>query len=288
MTLKHIVIPAAGIGTRMLPATRVIAKEMLPVYNKPVIQYVVEEAVSANITDAVFVTSLGKESIVDHFDNTSPRIPVENLPEHLRLETLAAEGIIKCTAVRQKKPEGLGHAVLTGASVIPGKPYGVMLPDVIIHSPKGKSCMQRMVDLYNETSASVVALMEVPDKDRERYGMVKGKNHGEGIIEITSMSEKPGIDGTDSNLAIVGRYVFSPLLTEILPHTTPGRNNEIQLTDAIKTLSEKEPVYGIVAGKNEKIFDTGTPEGYVLASAFMAAEKHSDFMSKLNKELESK
>jgi UTP--glucose-1-phosphate uridylyltransferase len=283
--VRYNIVPAAGLATRFLPASKSIPKEMFPVYDKPAVQYIIEEATKAGVEKTVFVTGEGKECILDHFDRINPKFPLTKLNETLQNSVKSLESLTDVVSVRQKQPKGLGHAVLTGCKIINNSSFAVTLPDVLVHSLHGPSCMEKMVEIHEAENASVIALMRVPDEDRGKYGIVEGVVK-ESVIEIESLVEKPGIDGTQSNLAIVGRYIFTPAVVELLEDTKPGKNGEIQLTDAINKLSKKEKVYGVILDESDLVFDTGDREGYALATAFFTSIQTDSFKEKLLKILE--
>lgn len=284
--LNYAVIPAAGLATRFLPASKSIPKEMFPVYDRPVIQYIVEESVNAGMNKTVFVTAEGKSSILDHFDRINPKFDIDKLPDDIKTGVLRTENLTEVFSVRQKNPRGLGHAVLTGAAIVPpDAPYAVLLPDMLLFANKGRSCMERMADIFAKEKVSVIALMKVPDSDRPKYGMAEGNLKGN-ILEIKKLVEKPAIHETKSNLAIVGRYIFTPAITGILESTNPGTRNEIQLTDAMNTLCGRETMLGLIMNDDDIIFDAGDKNGFAMANAFVGARNMPQFLSTLQRILE--
>lgn len=277
MPVTKAVIPAAGLGTRFLPATKATPKEMLPVVDKPAIQYVVEEAVAAGLEDVLLVTGRGKRSLEDHFDRA---FELE--------ETLAAKGDFEKLAlvrestelgsihyVRQGDPRGLGHAVLCARQHVGEEAFAVMLGDDLI-DPRDR-LLTRMVEVQASLGGSVVALMEVPREQISLYGCAAVKaTDDDDVVRITGLVEKPNVDEAPSSLAIIGRYVLSPAIFEVLEQTPPGRGGEIQLTDALQALAIREadhggPVHGVVfTGRR---YDTGDRGDWLRTMIRLACER---------------
>ena len=269
--VRKAVIPAAGLGTRFLPATKAQPKEMLPLVDKPAIQYVVEEAVSVGITDILVITGRGKRSLEDHFDRS---FELEYyLEEGGKLAELAEMRRIAEMAeihyVRQGEPRGLGHAVLVASEHVGNLPFVVLLGDDIMHPDSG--VLAGMLAVYERYGHSVVALKEVPAEDISSYGCAAVTALEENIVKVDDLVEKPAQDEAPSNLAVMGRYVFGPEIFEVLAETKPGRGGEIQLTDAIKALGEHEPVYGWTF--REGRFDVGNKLDYLEATVELALER---------------
>ncbi len=264
------IIPAAGLGTRFLPVTKSQPKEMLPVVDKPVIQYVVEEAVAAGADEILLVTGRGKRAIEDHFDRS---IELENLLEqsgdHIRLRQVRAiSDLAEVFYVRQKRPRGLGHAVLCGAPFTGDQPFFVMLGDVIVPE---NGCLERLTEVHERyEGASVIAVEEVERELVSRYGVIAGEEVDPGVYKLTDLVEKPPVNEAPSNLAIFGRYLLTPKIMEILPRTEPGRGNEIQLTDAIRELLRTEDVYAVTMTSTG--FDTGNVQSWLEANVALALE----------------
>ncbi len=279
--LSHAIVPAAGLATRFLPASKTVPKEMFPLYDRPVIHYIAEEAAAAAITNIVLVTSEGKEAVADYFDRINPKFLQAKLPDTIVADLQRIEEMVEVTSVRQKSQRGLGHAVLRGMSAVPTDPFAVMLPDMFIWS-SGDNVMVRMRRLFEEHAVPVIALMRVPDEDRSRYGMAEGVMKGD-FFEIHRLVEKPGVNGTDSNLAIVGRYILPSALGPILEKTSPGAKGEIQLTDALNTLCRKQPFLGLILRDDEFVFDAGDKNGYAFANAFLAAHRIPGFIDELRR-----
>lgn len=244
MKLTRAVFPVAGFGTRFLPASKAIPKELIPLVDKPALQYVVEEAVGAGFTTAIFVTAEGKSAIEDHFDRS------------LRLEAFLAERgkddllaavqrvgeLVEVVAVRQKQALGLGHAVLQAASLLANEPFSVLLgDDVIVGEPPAIS---RLVEVHRQTGASVIALMEVPEEEISHYGCAAVEPFSDGIFRIRDLVEKPHPSQAPSRMAVIGRYILTPTVLEELRQTPPDASGEIQLTEGLRRTLTREPVYG--------------------------------------------
>ncbi|MFC3992001.1 UTP--glucose-1-phosphate uridylyltransferase [Actinoplanes siamensis] len=268
------VIPAAGLATRFLPATKAVPKELLPVVDRPVLQYIVEEAASAGITDVLLVTGRGKTSMVDHFDR---RPDVEQrLEEKGDTERLAAvrrtSELADIYTCRQGEPLGLGHAVGTAASHVGDNPFAVLLGDEFVD--EGSPLLPDMLDLQARTGGIVLAFIEVKPEETSRYGIasVRESDLGEGVVEVTGLVEKPAPSEAPSNLAVVGRYVLPGKIFDAIADTKPGSGGEIQLTDAMAALLEAgTPVHGIVYRGIR--YDTGQPLGYLQTVVQLAAQR---------------
>lgn len=263
--LTKAILPVAGLGTRFLPATKAIPKEMLTVVDKPLIQYIVHEAAEAGITDIILVTHSSKGAIENHFDKhyeLETELELRGKQERLEpLQEITPEGV-RLVSVRQPEALGLGHAILCAEPVIAeDEPFAVLLPDVLMYHPK-KGCLAQMVDTYKKVHTSVVALEEVPDDQVEKYGIaaVKGAD-----LRISELVEKPSQEEAPSNLSVVGRYIFTPRLMQLLKQTRPGAGGEIQLTDAMDKLLEEEVMFGFEF-KDGKSYDCGDKLGYLQAN----------------------
>ena len=270
--LRKLVIPVAGLGTRVLPASKVIPKEMLTVVDRPVIQYVVEEAVAAGFTQIILVTSDGKSAIEDHFDaHFELEVTLERKGRHDLIETIRdiVPPEVTISSVRQHHPLGLGHAVLCAAPLIGDEAFAVSLPDVLIYHPSGEhgQDLQQLVGAYQQTGGALFMIEEVPPDQVDRYGIVDcgGESPGCGEIrDITAMIEKPAVAEAPSNLAILGRYILPARTLELLRQTRPGAGGEIQLTDALQQLLEETPVRAYhLAGKS---YDCGNKLGFLRAN----------------------
>lgn len=257
------VIPAAGLGTRFLPATKAQPKEMMPILDKPTLQYIIEEAAESGITDILIINGRGKESIVNHFDRS---LELEQQLENAgKIEALEeVREITKLANIfytRQNEPKGLGHAISLAEPFVQDEAFVVLLGDNVMVSEKPAT--KQLLDMYEKYQRSIIALMRVSDEDVEKYGIVSGQQEGN-AFKIDGMVEKPSKEDAPSNLAIAGRYIIESDIFDILKDTKPGKNNEIQLTDALFTLCQKQDVYGYEYGG--KIFDIGNKFGYLTAN----------------------
>ena len=264
------VIPAAGLGTRFLPATKASPKEMLPVVDKPAIQYVVEEAARAGLDDVLLITGRGKRALEDHFDRV---VELEQmLQEKGDLAKLAlvreASELATIHYVRQGDPRGLGHAVLAAAQHVGHEPFAVLLGDDLI-DPRD-ALLSTMIEVQRREGGSVIALMRVPHDSICLYGCAAVGGAGD-VVQITGLVEKPPVDEAPSDLAVIGRYVLSPTVFEVLRRTPPGRGGEIQLTDALQELIAAEPVHGVVF--HGRRYDTGDRLDYLKAVVQLAADR---------------
>lgn len=265
--IKKCLFPAAGYGTRFLPTTKSMPKEMLPVVNKPLIQYGVEEALDAGIGGMAIVTGRGKRAIEDHFDinyELEHQIAGSASEKYLReIRRIMDEATFSYT--RQSEMRGLGHAILTGEPLIGDQPFAVVLADDLCYN-EGPGVLSQMVDLYNFYRCSIVAIEEVPKEGTNRYGIIAGDEVAPGVIRINTMVEKPKPEDAPSNLAIIGRYILTPDIFEILRNTAPGRGNEIQITDALLTQAQQGRVLGYrFKGRR---FDCGNVPGFMEATRF--------------------
>ena len=271
MKVKKAVFPVAGLGTRFLPATKSSPKEMLPLIDKPLVQYVVEEAVASGIEQILFVTGRGKRSIEDHFD-----ISVE-LEAHLydkgkdmelsRVREIAE--MVEIFYVRQRQAMGLGHAILCAKDFIGNEPFAVLLGDDIIDS--ARPCLRQLLDVFDSHHGSVLALEQVPMENISSYGCVQATQLSERVFDVVDMVEKPKREEAPSDMAIIGRYVLTPRIFDVLEQQEPGKGGEIQLTDAILTLSKTEKVYGcLFEGLRH---DCGDKLGFLKATVDMALKR---------------
>jgi UTP--glucose-1-phosphate uridylyltransferase len=271
VTIRKAVFPAAGLGTRFLPATKAQPKEMLPIVDKPIIQYGVEEAVAAGIDQIIVVTGRDKRAIVDHFDisfELEHYLKDRGKTRELQLVRKISD-LVDITYIHQKEPLGLGHAVLMAKDVVGNEPFAVFLADDIIrsHTP----AIKQMMDVFGPRQASVLALQQVAPDQVSRYGIVKvGKSDGR-IHEVVDMVEKPDPEKAPSNLAILGRYILKPTIFGILETTHEGVGGEIQLTDAIRTLAQQEQVLGLEF--EGTYHDVGTVSGFLKTSIAFALER---------------
>ncbi|MEJ5338291.1 MAG: UTP--glucose-1-phosphate uridylyltransferase GalU [Aquificaceae bacterium] len=261
MEVRKAVLPVAGWGTRFLPATKAMPKEMFPVIDKPVIQFIVEECLEAGIDNVIFVTGRHKRPIEHHFDiNTDLEKHLEQCGKtELLKNIMEISRLINPIYIRQKEQLGLGHAVLVAEPVVGYEPFIVCLGDVILRDED--NVLRKMMEVYRRFGKSVIAVFEVEQKDVSKYGIIDGRHIEKDIYIIDDLVEKPKPEEAPSRLAIVGRYLFTPRIFEKLKITPPGKGGEIQLTDAIKLLLEEEAVYAIKI--DSRVYDTGTPMGYI-------------------------
>ncbi|WP_152831382.1 UTP--glucose-1-phosphate uridylyltransferase GalU [Hydrogenovibrio sp. JE_KL2] len=259
------ILPVAGLGTRFLPATKAIPKEMLTVVDKPLIQYIVHEAAEAGITDIILVTHSSKNAIENHFDKhyeLETELQLRGKEERLiPIQEITPEGV-RIVSVRQPEALGLGHAILCAEPVIASdEPFAVLLPDVLMHHSK-KGCLAQMVDFYEKVHTSVIALEAVPEDQVEKYGIAEINGAD---MRISSLVEKPKKEDAPSNLSVVGRYIFTPRLMQLLKVTKPGAGGEIQLTDAMDRLLDEEVMFGFEF-KDGKSYDCGDKQGFLQAN----------------------
>ena len=264
--VRKAVFPVAGMGTRFLPATKANPKEMLPIVDKPLIQYAAEEAVAAGIDELIFVTGRAKRSIPDHFDKAYElEVELERAGKHKTLELV--RGIVPahvtCVYTRQAEALGLGHAVLCAKKLVGDEPFAVILADDLIRG-NGSSCLEQMVKVYNFEKTSVLALQEVPKEETYKYGIIEGKQLDDDITQLTGIVEKPQPEDAKTNLAVVGRYIFNPSIFEMIERTGRGAGGEIQLTDGVAALLKQESVLGYKF--DGKRYDCGSKLGYLQAS----------------------
>ena len=266
------VIPAAGLGTRFLPATKACPKEMLPIVDKPTIQYIIEEALASGIKDILIITGHNKRSIEDHFDY-NPELEL-NLREHGKDELLALVkeiGDINLHYIRQKEPKGLGHAILCAKSFVGNEPFAVLLGDDVVYNEE-KPCLQQLLDVYDATGASVLGCQTVPQEKVSSYGIVASEvTEDARIFKVNDMVEKPAVEEAPGRLAVLGRYVITPEIFAILEQTAPGRGGEIQLTDALKVLAKEQSMYAYdFVGRR---YDVGDKQGYLEATVEYALRR---------------
>jgi UTP--glucose-1-phosphate uridylyltransferase len=269
--VRRAVFPAAGLGTRFLPATKAQPKEMLPLVDRPIIQYAVEEAIASGLENLVIITGRGKNAIEDHFDISYEleKILEERGKPELLSRVRAVSEMVHLAYVRQKQALGLGHAILLSRDLMNNEPFAVLLGDDVIVSEI--PCIGQMIDIYNRYETSVVAIMEVPASETRRYGIIKGRalpGTDERLFEIIDMVEKPRVEEAPSNLAIIGRYILTPAIFEMLQETGKGSGGEIQLTDGLRRLLAQEKVLAYrFQGKRH---DTGDKLGFLQATVEFA------------------
>ncbi|WP_457607705.1 UTP--glucose-1-phosphate uridylyltransferase GalU [Nitratifractor sp.] len=273
--IRKCLFPAAGYGTRFLPATKATPKEMLPVLTKPLIQYGVEEALEAGIHTMAIVTGRGKRAIEDHFDiSYELEHQIKGTSKEPLLHEIRAL-IDRCTFsyTRQREMKGLGHAILTGETLIGEEPFAVLLADDLCENSGGQGVLGQMVTLYNKHRCSIVAIEKVPRHETDKYGIVAGEEIGEGLYRVHDMVEKPSPEKTPSTLAIIGRYILTPDIFDILRETPPGRGGEIQITDALLRQARKGRV--LAYRFQGQRFDCGSVEGFVMATNHFYKKFHS-------------
>ena len=272
--IKKCLFPAAGYGTRFLPATKAVPKEMLPILTKPLLQYAVEEALSAGMSNMAIVTGKGKRAIEDHFDRS---LELEMQIKGTEKEKLLEEVNLVCkrstfTYVRQKKMLGLGHAILSGEPLIGNEAFAVHLADDLCIND-GNSVLTQMLEIYNKYQCSVVAIEEIPMDQTDKYGIIAGDlvDDTDDIYRVTDMIEKPDPKDAPTNMAIIGRYILTPDIFDVLRNTKPGKGDEIQITDALLTQAKQGKV--IAYKFKGKRFDCGSIEGYVKATNHFAKQQ---------------
>jgi UTP--glucose-1-phosphate uridylyltransferase len=267
--IRKCLFPVAGYGTRFLPATKSMPKEMLPVVNKPLVQYGVEEAIEAGMTTCAMVTGRGKRAIADHFDisyELEQQISGTGKESYLEsIRNVLERGVF--TMVRQREMKGLGHAILTGEPLIGEEPFGVILSDDLCLNDDGPGVLSQMAALYRQFRCSIVAIQEVPREEVHKYGVIAGDTLKDGLYRVTDMVEKPAVEDAPSNLAIIGRYILTPDIFDTLRNTQPGKNGEIQLTDALLTQAREGCVMAYrFQGRR---FDCGSVPGFVEATNYV-------------------
>ncbi|MBP1934976.1 UTP--glucose-1-phosphate uridylyltransferase GalU [Ammoniphilus resinae] len=271
MKVRKAIIPAAGLGTRFLPATKAMPKEMLPIVDKPTIQYIVEEAVESGIEDIIIVTGKGKRAIEDHFDHSFEL--EQNLLEKGKLDLLdevqKSSKMVDIHYIRQKEPKGLGHAIWCARKFIGNEPFAVLLGDDIVKAEK--PCLRQMIEQYERYRASVIGVQHVPDDEVSRYGIVDAKQLDERFFSVNNLVEKPKRENAPSNLAIMGRYILSPRIFDVLDNQEPGAGGEIQLTDAIAQLNRFEQVYAYDFEGTR--YDVGEKLGFIKTQVEFALER---------------
>ena len=266
--IKKCLFPVAGYGTRFLPATKAMPKEMLPIVNKPLVQYGVEEALDAGLFEIAFVTGRGKRTINDHFDTSyelEHQIAGSDKEQYLHgIRSVIERAVFSTT--RQREMKGLGHAILTGQTLIGDEPFGVILADDLCFNPGGDSVMAQMVKIFRQVRCSIVAVQEVPADQIHKFGVIAGEQVRDDLYRVTNMVEKPAADEAPSNLAIIGRYILTQDIFEYIRETPPGKNGEIQITDALL----RQATAGCVMAYKFKgfRFDCGSIDGFVEATNY--------------------
>ena len=268
--IRKAVLPAAGLGTRFLPATKSSPKEMLPLVDKPLIQYVVEEAVACGITDIIIVTGRGKRAIEDHFD-VSFELEVllrDKGKDHVLKEVRSISEMANFSYVRQSEALGLGHAVNCARNLVGDEPFAVLLADDIIHHHP--TALEQMMEVYRETGSSVIGLQSVPPEDVVKYGIIEEQLVGKGLHRVTNMVEKPQPEDAPSNLSVIGRYILHPAIFSCLDRISAGAGGELQLTDALKMLLTTHQIHGLeLAGTR---YDAGSKLGFLKATVALGLD----------------
>lgn len=275
MKIRKAVIPAAGLGTRVLPATKAIPKEMLPLADKPTIQYIVEEAVASGIEHIIVVTSRTKRSIEDHFDDSPElRAALERKGDQAKLDMLEhIENMAQISFTRQPRPHGLGHAILMAKDLVGDEPFGVLLGDDLVVNPE-RPCLRQLMDVHEQHGGCVIAAMRVPPEQTKLYGVFdlrEGLDVDARTHRVSDLVEKPKPEDAPSDLAVIGRYVLTPDIFAALERTQPGSGGEIQLTDGLRALRDREPIYAYEFEGTR--YDTGDPVGYLTTSLAFALRR---------------
>ena len=267
--IRKCLFPVAGYGTRFLPATKSMPKEMLPIVNKPLVQYGVEESIEAGLKEIALVTVRGKRAIADHFDisfELEKQIAGSSKESYLKsIRKVLDEGTFMMT--RQREMKGLGHAILTGECLIGNEAFGVILSDDLCVNCDDDGVMAQMVKLYKQFRCSIVAIQEVPMENIEKYGVIAGDDMGDGLFRVKAMVEKPKPEDAPSNLAVIGRYILTPDIFDILRDTPPGKNGEVQLTDALMTQAQNGCV--LAYKFRGRRFDCGSVPGFIEATNYV-------------------
>lgn len=271
MTVKKAIIPAAGLGIRFLPATKGQPKEMLPIVDKPAIQCVIEEAVASGIEEILIITGRNKRAIEDHFDKSVEleyQLEDKNKKELLEM-VQSISNMVDIHYIRQKEPKGLGHAINCAKTFVGKDPFAVLLGDDIVDNEV--PCLKQLINCYNEYKTTILGVQTVPKEDVSKYGIVEGLHIEDRVYKVKDLIEKPSVKETSSNVAILGRYIITPEIFNILENTVPGKGGEIQLTDALKTLISKEAMYAY--NFEGKRYDVGDKLGFLKATVEFALKR---------------
>ena len=270
--IRKAIIPAAGLGTRFLPATKAQPKEMLPIVDKPTIQYIIEEAVASGIEEILIITGRNKKCIEDHFDKSVElELELEKSGKTEMLEMVRKiSDMVDIHFIRQKEPKGLGHAISCARTFVGDEPFAVLLGDDIVYNDQ-KPCLKQLIDCYSEYNTSVLGVQKVSKENVSKYGIVDGLHIEDRVYKVKGLVEKPSIEEAPSNVAILGRYIITPQIFDILNETEPGKGGEIQLTDALLKLMEEEAMYAYdFEGKR---YDVGDKLGFLIANVEYALRK---------------
>ena len=283
MKVRKAIIPAAGLGTRFLPATKAQPKEMLPIVDKPTIQYIIEEAVASGIEEILIITGRNKKCIEDHFDK-SVELEMElekNHKDELLDLVRGISDMVDIHYIRQKEPRGLGHAILCAKAFVGNEPFAVLLGDDVVDSEV--PCLKQLMDCYKEYKTSILGVQTVAKENVDKYGIVDGIHIEDRVYKVKNLVEKPSVEDAPSNVAILGRYIITPQIFDILSETKPGKGGEIQLTDALQTLIENEAMYAY--NFEGRRYDVGDKLGFLQATvefALKRPELREPFMQYLN------
>ena len=271
MKVRKAIIPAAGLGTRFLPATKAQPKEMLPIVDKPTIQYIIEEAVASGIEEILIITGRNKKCIEDHFDK-SVELEMElekNHKDELLEMVRKISDMVDIHYIRQKEPKGLGHAILCARAFVGNEPFAVLLGDDVVDSEV--PCLRQLMDCYKEYKTSILGVQTVAQEDVNKYGIVDGIHIEDRVYKVKKLVEKPAVEESPSNVAILGRYIITPQIFDILQNTAPGKGGEIQLTDALQTLIESEAMYAYNC--EGRRYDVGDKLGFLKATVEFALKR---------------
>ena len=271
MTVKKAIIPAAGLGTRFLPATKSQPKEMLPIVDKPTLQYIIEEAIESGIEEILIITGRNKKSIEDHFDKSVElELELEQKGKKEMLEMVRdISNMVNIHYIRQKEPKGLGHAIHCAKSFIGDEPFAVLLGDDIVDADT--PCLKQLINTYDEYKTTILGVQEVAKEDTDKYGILDVKHIEDRVYKVKDMVEKPSVESAPSHIALLGRYIINPSIFEILENQEPGKGGEIQLTDALKTLSTQEAIYAY--NFEGRRYDVGDKFGFLEATIDFALKR---------------
>lgn len=272
MNVRKAVIPAAGLGTRFLPATKAIPKEMIPIVDIPTIQFIVEEAIASGIEEILIITGRSKRAIEDHFDHSVElEIELEKKHQEDLLEAVhKVSNMVDIHFIRQKEPRGLGHAIYCAKTFVGNEPFAVLLGDDVVYNPT-KPCLKQMIECFDAHKSSILGVQTVRPEDVSKYGIVDGVKVADRLYCVKDLVEKPSADEAPSNVAILGRYIITPSIFDILAETKPGKGNEIQLTDALRVLAQREAM--LAYDFEGRRYDVGNKQGYLEATVETALRR---------------
>ncbi|EGT3616985.1 UTP--glucose-1-phosphate uridylyltransferase GalU [Clostridium perfringens] len=282
--IRKAIIPAAGLGTRFLPATKAQPKEMLPIVDKPTIQYIIEEAIASGIEEILIITGRSKKCIEDHFDKSVElEMELEKAGKNELLDLVRdISDMVDIHYIRQKEPKGLGHAIHCAKTFVGDEPFAILLGDDVVYNEE-KPCLKQLIDCYNEYRTSVLGVQTVPESHVSKYGIVDGKHIEGNVYKVKGLVEKPAVEDAPSNVAILGRYIVTPRIFEILENTKPGKGGEIQLTDALLELMSEEAMYAY--DFDGRRYDVGDKLGFLEATVEYALRRddlRDNFIKYLN------